>query len=61
MNQTLKQSFLGFVRHALTTVGGAVVATGYVGEDEWQAILGGLVAAVGVLWSFLDKKWRAAQ
>jgi len=50
-----KQSFLGFARHALTTAGGGLIASGYVAQDDWTAIVGGLVAAVGVVWSVAEK------
>ena len=52
----MKETIMGIIRHILTSVGGAVVATGYVGESDYTAIVGGVVAIVGVVWSVLDKK-----
>jgi len=59
----LKETFLAFIRHLVTTAAGAIGATGYASDDEMTAIIGGLIAAVGVAWSFIDKwlKNRAAK
>jgi hypothetical protein len=46
----------GFVRHVLTTAGGAVVATGYVSSSDWTTIGGAVAVAAGVIWSYIDKK-----
>ena len=59
MKETLKQSFLGFVRHALTTAGGAAVAGGVATDQELGIIVGGLVTAIGIVWSFVEKYVRA--
>lgn len=55
----MKDTVMGIIRHILTSVGGAVVATGYVGQDDYTAIVGGVVALIGVVWSVLDKKKTA--
>lgn len=47
---------LGIVRHVLTTVAGMAVAKGYADDSTATAIVGGLVALVGVVWSYLAKK-----
>lgn len=47
---------LGIVRHVLTTVAGMAVAKGYADDSTATAIVGGLVALVGVVWSFVAKK-----
>jgi len=54
----MKQEILGIVRHILTTFGGIVVANGHATQDEVSAIIGGVIAAVGIAWSLLDKKKR---
>ncbi len=53
MNQ---EQVLGIVRHVLTTVAGMAVAKGYADDSTATAIVGGVVALVGVVWSFLAKK-----
>lgn len=47
----------GFVRHGLTTIGGAIFGTGVMIDNAlWQAILGALVTGAGVLWSWWVKR-----
>ena len=50
-----KEKVLGIVRHVLTFGGGFVVAQGWAGGAEMEAIVAGLLAAAGVIWSVLDK------
>lgn len=55
-------------RHALTAVGGALVAKGYVSADEAhvlvnvssELIVGAVMTAGGLVWSYVQKK-RAQQ
>ena len=58
------EKYIGsIVRHALTTVGGVLIAVG-VGESETHALVdaatpvvtGVATIAVGIAWSFLEKK-----
>lgn len=51
-----KDVILGLIRHVLTTLGGSVVASGYLAQDQVTALVGGAVALLGVIWSVLDKK-----
>ena len=46
----------GIIRHALTSLGGALVAGGYLTSDEWTTIAGGLMIVVGVVWSIIAKR-----
>jgi len=46
----------GFIRHALTAAGGALVAGGYLTSDEWAIIAGALAILVGVVWSVIAKR-----
>jgi hypothetical protein len=46
---------LGIVRHFLTTAAGGLIAQGYVNNDQASAIIGGIVALIGVAWSLLQK------
>lgn len=58
MNGTVKQSFLGFLRHVLTTAGGSAVAAGWIGDSDLVAVVGGIVVLAGVAWSFAEKWLR---
>jgi hypothetical protein len=46
----------GFVRHILTAAGGGLVANGTVTGSEWEAVVGGAVAIIGVIWSVVQKR-----
>lgn len=48
-----KEQILGLIRHILTTLGGSGIALGSATQDEITAIVGGVVALVGVVWSYL--------
>lgn len=54
-----RQVILSIVRHALTTAGGALVTGGTLNNDDLSAIVGGLVALVGVVWGILEKRARS--
>lgn len=43
-------------RHFMTAAGGALIAAGYADAETWQAVQGGGVALVGILWAIVDKK-----
>lgn len=51
-----KDQVLGVVRHVLTSGGGLAVGGSVATQDEVSAIAGGLVALVGVIWSWFSKK-----
>ncbi|MEK9723042.1 MAG: hypothetical protein VW405_06095 [Rhodospirillaceae bacterium] len=53
----LKATVLGWIRHALTTGGGALVAIGATNEQV-ELIVGALITFAGIAWSFVDK-WLA--
>lgn len=50
-----KEQVLGVIRHALTFVGGFVIALGYADESLVTEITGGAIAAVGGIWSIVIK------
>lgn len=51
------QTILGLLtRHALTALGGFLVAQGYIGADDVPALVGAGVSLAGVAWSFWQKK-----
>lgn len=51
-----KDQVLGIIRHVLTTAAGMVVAKGYADESAATAVVGGIVALAGLLWSYASKK-----
>lgn len=52
-----KDVVLGLVRHALTTIGGAIIVSKGLGDSETvNLIVGGIVAVIGIVWSIVDKK-----
>jgi hypothetical protein len=55
----MKDQILGLVRHALTFVGGIIVAKGLVDDILFQEILGGIMTLVGGVWSVVSKKSAA--
>ncbi len=55
----MKDQVLGLVRHALTFVGGIVVAKGLVDENLSQEVIGGVMTLVGAIWSIVSKKKAA--
>lgn len=52
----MKDQVLGLIRHALTFVGGVIVAKGLVDEGMFQEVLGGIMTLVGAGWSIASKK-----
>lgn len=52
----MKDKVLGLVRHALTFVGGIVVAKGLLDESMAVEVIGGLMTLIGSVWSIASKK-----
>lgn len=52
----MKDQVLGLIRHALTFIGGVVVAKGLVDDVLFQEVLGGIMTLVGAIWSVASKK-----
>jgi len=50
-----KEQILGLIRHLLTAAGGAVLMSGYFDEALVTEVTGGLMTAIGFVWSFIDK------
>ena len=55
INDQIKATLLGLVRHFLTVAGGGLVANGYLGNDDLSTVVGAAVAVIGVAWSAYDK------
>jgi hypothetical protein len=51
-----KDLLLGIVRHTLTTLGGALAAKGVIDSGTMEAIVGGIVAALGFFLSYKKNK-----
>jgi hypothetical protein len=54
-----KEQVFGIIRHALTAVGGALVAKGVIDEAGLTEAVGALVALIGVVWSAIAKRKAA--
>ena len=50
-----KEQILGLIRHILTSVGGAVIMLGYFDEALVTEVTGGLMTAIGFVWSVIYK------
>ncbi len=51
-----KTVWLGFVRHALTMVGGVLIAKGWVSESVWPEVLGAVMTLIGLVASWYSKQ-----
>jgi hypothetical protein len=56
MKNLNKYQIQGLIRHGLTAIGGALVLLGYLEESVVSEITGGIMTAVGFVWSYLEKK-----
>jgi hypothetical protein len=54
-----KDFILSIVRHVLTGAGSVLMARGYADEATVQAVIGGVLAVVGLALSYQDKANRA--
>ncbi len=46
---------MGYIRHGLTTAGGAMVAKGVMTQDQATTIIGAVIVALNVAWSHYSK------
>jgi hypothetical protein len=44
------------IRHAMTAIGGALVASGYLTSDQWTSAAGAHAILAGVAWSIISKR-----
>ena len=54
-----QEQIFGIIRHALTAMGGALVAKGVIDEAGLTEAVGALVTLIGVVWSAKSKKEEA--
>jgi hypothetical protein len=52
----MNDQIAGIIRHILTSMGGALVAAGYLTSDEWTAVAGALAVLIGIVWSIITKR-----
>jgi hypothetical protein len=50
-----REGALGIVRHALTFIGGILVAKGILEQGLLTEIVGGVITAIGGIWSVISK------
>lgn len=60
MNETLKQSLLGVIRHLLTVGAGALGISGATSENEIQIVSAGLVGIIAIVWSVINKRGQSS-
>lgn len=46
----------GIIRHALTALGGGLVATGNISEGDLQSVIGAIITIGGVVASYLKNR-----
>jgi uncharacterized membrane protein YphA (DoxX/SURF4 family) len=51
-----KEQVLGLVRHALTFVGGLMVASGILTDSISTDLVGAIMTLVGIVWSAVSNK-----
>ena len=47
---------MGFMRHALTALGGGLVAGGYIESADLGMAVGAVMTLIGLIWSVASKK-----
>jgi len=52
----MKDKILGLIRHALTFVGGYIVAKGIIDQAQIVEIIGAVMTLAGSIWSIASKK-----
>jgi hypothetical protein len=55
-----KEQFLGLVRHAITFIGGIIVAKGNLDPSALDTIVGVAVSIAGLIWSFMSEDKTAS-
>lgn len=45
----------GIIRHVLTIAAGVLIQRGVIDESSAEAIVGGLIAVIGIAWSWRSK------
>lgn len=51
----MDEKWMGFVRHALNTMGALLMAWGLTDEATWGTVMGSLMVLVPFVWSWMSK------
>ena len=52
----MSENVYSFVRHAISFAGGALVAKGYVSQEELMEGVGAVMTLLALIWSFVQKR-----
>lgn len=52
----LSEIIFGLIRHALTSFGGAAVASGWITSSQVTEGIGALMTLIGIIWSIYSKR-----
>jgi hypothetical protein len=52
----MQEKVLGLIRHALTFVGGLIIAKGLIDESTYLELSGATLTLIGGMWSILSKR-----
>ena len=55
-----KSTIMGLIRHVLTFGGGFMASAGWVSASNIEAGIGAVITLVGIIWSAMQKKGKAA-
>lgn len=55
MKNLTKEQWMGVIRHALTFVGGLLIASGQLDDAVWSEITGSALSLIGAIWSVAAK------
>lgn len=55
MKNLTKEQWMGVIRHALTFVGGLLIASGQLDDAAWSEITGSALSLIGAIWSVAAK------
>lgn len=58
-NTALTPILAGIARHALTTLGGGLVAGGYMESSDTSSFVGAGMVILGIIWSWWNKRGQA--
>lgn len=56
VDNAMSSIIMGVLRHLLTTVGGALVGSGYVTDGDVQSVVGSIMTLIGVIMSAINNK-----
>jgi hypothetical protein len=55
MTTMLRETILGWIRHALTAAGGSLIGTGILSQADADTAIGAALTVAGIIWSGIDK------